>query len=497
MTFWKWSQTAASNATADTTINAREGQAPSTVNDAMRAMMAASAKYRDDTSGNLVTAGSSTAYTLTTNQSLTSLTDGFAVTCRMSATNGAAPTLNLDSLGAKSIAGVYGTAIPIGALQSGGVYTFVYDSTDDKWICHGIGSASHLTPTDGNIIVGDGSGWVTESGATARTSLGLGTGDSPEFTAVNIGAATDTTIARVSAGRISVEGVNVVTISSTDTLTNKTINLTSNTLAATSAQIAAAVTDETGSGALVFATSPTLVTPALGTPSSGTLSSCTGLPLTTGVTGTLPVANGGTGVTTSTGTGNVVLSASPTLTGSPIAPTQSAATENTTIATTAFVWGTLGAPSGTKMTFRQTAAPTGWTKDTTYTDAAFRVTSGTISEQATAGKEFSTLFAARTIAEANLPSHTHGAGTLATASDGAHTHTVSSTTGGTFVVEGGSGDDWTNPGAGLTIGGGAGATAASNGAHTHTISGSTGATGSGTAMDFAVNFVDLIIATRN
>jgi hypothetical protein len=68
---------------------------------------------------------------------------------------------------------------------------------------------------------------------------------------------------------------NVLTESSTATLTNKTINLTSNTLVATSAQLAAAVTDETGSGALVFATSPTLVTPVLGTPSSGTLSSCT------------------------------------------------------------------------------------------------------------------------------------------------------------------------------------------------------------------------------
>ncbi len=103
------------------------------------------------------------------------------------------------------------------------------------------------------------------------------------------------------------------------------------------------VTTSTGSGNNVLSTSPTLVTPVLGTPSSGTLTSCTGLPLTTGVTGTLPVANGGTGVTTSTGTGNNVLSASPTFTGAPLAPTASAGTNTTQLATTAFVQSALSA----------------------------------------------------------------------------------------------------------------------------------------------------------
>jgi hypothetical protein len=57
------------------------------------------------------------------------------------------------------------------------------------------------------------------------------------------------------------------------------------------------VTTSTGSGNVVLSTSPTLVTPILGTPTSGNLANCTGVSLTAGVSGTLPIANGGTGAT--------------------------------------------------------------------------------------------------------------------------------------------------------------------------------------------------------
>ena len=96
------------------------------------------------------------------------------------------------------------------------------------------------TPTSGTLTNCTG---LPVSGISASTTTALGVGS------IELGHATDTTISRVSAGVVAIEGVNIVTTSSTDTLTNKTL------------------------------TSPTLTTPVLGTPSSGTLTNCTGLPV--------------------------------------------------------------------------------------------------------------------------------------------------------------------------------------------------------------------------
>ena len=120
-----------------------------------------------------------------------------------------------------------------------------------------------------------------------------------------------------------------------------------------SANLAAAVTDETGTGALVFATSPTLVTPALGTPASGVLTNATGLPIATGVSGlgtnvatflaTPSSANLAAAVTNETGTGALVFATSPTLVTPALGTPASGVVTNLTGTASININGTVGA----------------------------------------------------------------------------------------------------------------------------------------------------------
>jgi len=143
-----------------------------------------------------------------------------------------------------------------------------------------------------------------------------------------------------------------------------------------SANLISAVTDETGTGALVFSTSPTLVTPILGTPASGTLTNCTFPTLNQNTTGTaaglsatLAVASGGTGATTLAGANIPVTTAAnsftakQTFTGATasLASAFINATESSTISATAAT-GTINYDVTTQsVLYYTTAASANWT----------------------------------------------------------------------------------------------------------------------------------------
>ncbi|MCX6111166.1 MAG: hypothetical protein NTZ90_16345, partial [Proteobacteria bacterium] len=133
------------------------------------------------------------------------------------------------------------------------------------------GGTGASTITNNGVVIGAGAGAL--SGVTGSTGqvMTVNGSNQPVFGAVNLGAAA------------AVSGTLAVANGGTG------------------------VTTSTGTGSVVLSNSPTFVTPALGTPASGVATNLTGLPLTTGVTGTLGVANGGTALTAAPSNGQIAI----------------------------------------------------------------------------------------------------------------------------------------------------------------------------------------------
>jgi hypothetical protein len=199
---------------------------------------------------------------------------------------------------------------------------------------------------------------------------------------------------------------------------------------------------------------------------------------------TVSVAKGGTGATTLTA--NNVLLGNGTSALQVVAPstTGNVLTSNGTTWTSAAAGG--GFASGTVMLFAQTAAPTGWTKNTTTGDnSALRVTTGAASTGGSVG--FTTAFASQTPSiTITAVSGTAGATTLSTPQIPSHTHTLQVLTGGPGSLSSGNSAQ-TAGNTGATGGGGS---------HTHPFSFTSG-TGSSSAINLAVQYIDVIRATKD
>ena len=165
------------------------------------------------------------------------------------------------------------------------------------------------------------------------------------------------------------------------------------------------------------------------------------------------------------------------------------------------VWTILGIVAATAVVFYQATPPTGFTQVTTVNDGAFRVVNDAVSGGTSGGTAgFTTAFASRTISQANLPNYNLYASLSvsasgSTSSDGNHQHSYTNCANNDSGAGSGTTKFWRNNTQGANTG--------SAGSHNHSVSvsgtasGNIASGGSGTAMDFAVKYMNVIVATRD
>lgn len=230
----------------------------------------------------------------------------------------------------------------------------------------------------------------------------------------------------------------------------------------------------------------------------------------TGITD-LTVADGGTGV--STLTANAVLlgnGASPVQTVSGLGNAGELLSSNGPSAAPTWKPAAVVFASGTRLLFQQTAAPTGWTKDTSQNDKALRVVSGAVGSGGTVA--FSTAFANKAFSgstSSETVTGTVGSTTLDISQIPSHTHYVASGGGagagalsGTNYVDFNyfaptSAYSYTLYGTSAGADRGLASYNGGSGGHTHTFSGGAHAHSFSGAIDMAVQYIDLIIASKD